>query len=252
MDELSHQKMWDAIGTIMEFYSGLGGAEIFDNHRFNEGGDTEMLFPRLHRAAINQLENGSATSSRYGIWAATVRDILVESLQAISTRNPDDARESIRYAINALGAFIDIQAAMDSYQGKDRFYGVSEILESYRQRGNKDLGREPNQMVELLTWAGRSRFSYTGSVKTGIQIRFGQGYNVNISPEEFSKMLTHFEGLTVNIGTSRTDPPKGSLGEWFKLNTGKPAVTSYVGPILIREGYAEKVGKVEIRFNMLR
>ncbi|MFZ3131628.1 MAG: hypothetical protein WA125_11140 [Desulfosporosinus sp.] len=105
-------------------------------------------------------------------------------------------------------------------------------------------------MVELQTWAGKSNFSYSGSVEQGTQI-IGNGFSIKISTDEYSKMLTSFKGLTVNIGTSRTDPPKGSLGEWFKAYTGK-AVTSYVGPILINEGYAEKVGKIEIRFIGLR
>ena len=61
-------------------------------------------------------------------------------------------------------------------------------------------------------------------------------------------MLTNFRGLSVKIGTSRTAPPKGSLGEWFR-DYERRAVTSYLGPILIREGYAEKVGRSEIRFS---
>lgn len=107
-------------------------------------------------------------------------------------------------------------------------------------------------MEEMKTWAGRSKFSYTGSVAEGTTIRFGKGFSLKRSSDEYSKMITNFKGLTVNIGTSRTEPPKGSLGECFKANTGKSAVTSYVGQILIREGYAEKVGKTEIRFNGLR
>ena len=106
-------------------------------------------------------------------------------------------------------------------------------------------------MVDLKTWAGKSNFSYTGSVEQGTTISYGKGSSVKISSDVYSKMLTNFKGLTVNIGTSRTAPPKGSLGDWFKINEGKAAVTSYVGPILIREGYAEKVG-TEIRFIGLR
>ena len=100
--------------------------------------------------------------------------------------------------------------------------------------------------------AGKSNFSYTGSVELGTTISFGmKGNSLKITPDAYSKMLTNFRGLTVNIGTSRTAPPKGSLGEWFKDYEGR-AVTSYVGPILIREGYAEKIGRSEIRVSGLR
>lgn len=40
---------------------------------FSDGG-IDPLFPRLERAAMNQLESGSSTLSRYGIWVNTARD----------------------------------------------------------------------------------------------------------------------------------------------------------------------------------
>jgi hypothetical protein len=55
----------------------------------------------------------------------------------------------------------------------------------------------------------------------------------------------------VDIGTSRTDPPRGSVGEWLQLNVSKRAIASYVGPILIAEGYAEKAGRPKIGFRDL-
>ena len=45
----------------------------------------------------------------------------------------------------------------------------------------------------------------------------------------------------MNIGTSRDSAPKGSIGEWLQANVTKTAIASYVGPILINEGFAEKV-----------
>jgi hypothetical protein len=42
----------------------------------------------------------------------------------------------------------------------------------------------------------------------------------------------------VKIGTSRDAQPDGSVGDWLKANVSKTALTSYVGPILIEEGYA--------------
>ena len=103
-------------------------------------------------------------------------------------------------------------------------------------------------MKTLDTWAKRSEFSYTGSIKKGTTIYFGKNSSITINPDKYSKLFKHFQGRTVNIGTSRTDPPRGSVGDWFKSNVTKTAIASYVGPILITEGYAEKIRGPEIKF----
>jgi hypothetical protein len=54
--------------------------------------------------------------------------------------------------------------------------------------------------------------------------------------------------MTVDAGTSRTDPPAKSVGEWFLANVTKTAIASYVCPILIHEGFAERVDKSQIAF----
>jgi hypothetical protein len=84
----------------------------------------------------------------------------------------------------------------------------------------------------------------------GTRIVYGSGFSVTISADQYAALLNHFRGRIVNIGTSRTDRPPGSVGEWLQDNVTKVAVASYVGPILIEEGYAEKVrdGEPEIRF----
>jgi hypothetical protein len=127
------------INTILDFYRELGGTEIFNNPRFKNMGDQEMIYPRLQRVAINQLGDGPATLSRYGIWASTIRDILLQALEEIDDRNFNTARERIIYTINSLGAFIDIQAALDSYQDRMGFYEIPEIIKSYSIRdGDKN------------------------------------------------------------------------------------------------------------------
>ena len=39
-----------------------------------------------------------------------------------------------------------------------------------------------------------------------------------------------------------------SVGEWFLANVTKTAIASYVCPILIHEGFAERVDKSQIAF----
>jgi hypothetical protein len=77
-------------------------------------GGLEPLFPRLGRAALNQLEEGPAMVSRYAIWANTVRDTIIECIRELGD-NPDN-REAIKklvWAANSLSAFADIQKLMD-------------------------------------------------------------------------------------------------------------------------------------------
>jgi hypothetical protein len=105
-------------------------------------------------------------------------------------------------------------------------------------------------MIKLRTWAGESQFSYNGSVKAGTEIYYGKRpYRIAVSSAKYHELLKHFSKNSVNIGTSKTNPPRGSVGEWLQKNVTKTAIASYVGPILIHEGYAEKVDRSEIRFN---
>ena len=102
-------------------------------------------------------------------------------------------------------------------------------------------------MQNLMTWAGRSKFSYNGSVKEGTEIIYGKGFTAKVSSEQYAKLLGFFSGKVVDIGTSRDTAPRGSLGAWLKANVTKTAIASYVGPILIQEGFGKKVGKSQIK-----
>lgn len=68
-----------------------------------------------------------------------------------------------------------------------------------------------------------------------------------VTAEQYTRLLHHFRGRTVSIGTSRDNPPIGSVGRWLQGNVTRTAIASYVGPILVAEGYAEKIGS-DIRF----
>ena len=103
----------------------------------------------------------------------------------------------------------------------------------------------------LPTWAGRSRFEYSGSVAAGTEILYGmKPYRQRITAAQYRALLAHFGGATAEIGTSFDNPPAGSVGEWLQANVTKTAMASYVGPILLEEGYADRVpgARSEIRF----
>ena len=94
----------------------------------------------------------------------------------------------------------------------------------------------------LPTWAGRSRFEYSGSVAAGTEILYGmKPYRQRITADQYRALLAHFGGATAEIGTSFDNPPARSVGEWLQANVTKTALASYVGPILLDECYAERV-----------
>lgn len=105
-------------------------------------------------------------------------------------------------------------------------------------------------MRTLPTWAHLSKFMYSGSLKEGVTIKCGKAFRFTqrIKAKQFRHLLDCFRGRTVSIGTSRTTPPPGSVGEWLQANVTKTAIASYVGPILIKENYATKVRRSMIRF----
>ncbi|MDO8873682.1 MAG: hypothetical protein Q7V05_13280 [Methanoregula sp.] len=95
-------------------------------------------------------------------------------------------------------------------------------------------------MKKLPTWAGRSEFEYEGSIATGTTIYYGSGSSTVVSASQYSALLQHFKGQSPNIGTSRDRAPEGSVGAWLQKNITRTAIASYVGAILIHEGYATK------------
>ena len=103
-------------------------------------------------------------------------------------------------------------------------------------------------MPTLTTWGERSQFSYLGSVTQGTAITYGKGFSVTVSAGEYHALLTHFQGQTVDIGTSHDNPPHGSVGEWLRMHVTKTGIASYIGAILVSEGYARKAGGPRITF----
>ena len=97
------------------------------------------------------------------------------------------------------------------------------------------------------TWGGRSQFDYSGTVETGTDIVYGQGWKVWVSAQEYNALRRHCLSRIVPVGTSFTDPPSDSLGAWLQANVTRTAIALYVAPILVLEGYAERVGKHDIR-----
>jgi hypothetical protein len=100
----------------------------------------------------------------------------------------------------------------------------------------------------LESWGKHGRFSYRGSVEAGVRIVLGRGEGVTLEAETLRALLAHFDRRTVRIGASR-NPPRDSLGGWLRSHAEGELLAAYVGPILAREGYAQRVGEGEVRID---
>lgn len=90
--------------------------ELLISTAYGDGGPVNP-YPRLHRAMVNQIENGEATVSRYAIWANTVRDNILEYVKLIQTdSDTEKALSHLVTAINSLSCFADIQAQFDPFK----------------------------------------------------------------------------------------------------------------------------------------
>ncbi len=103
-----------------------------------------------------------------------------------------------------------------------------------------------NETKISQTWAGKTEFTYFGSVAEGTTIPIYGYQRVIISASDYESLLDQFRGCTVDLGTSFS-PPGGSVGEWLKSNVTKTKIAPQVGAILIAEGYAERVGQSGIK-----
>jgi hypothetical protein len=102
--------------------------------------------------------------------------------------------------------------------------------------------------IKLNTWANKSDFEFTyegEDILTGMTIiHYGKNkrYKQKITADQYHNIIERFRGQTLPIGTSKTDPPRNSLGFWLNQTITRTAIASYVGPILVHFGYAEKRG----------
>ncbi len=72
-----------------------------------------------------------------------------------------------------------------------------------------------------------------------------------VKAEEYRALLANFSGQEVALGNYR-NPVGGTVEEWLKKQYDQWGLASYIGVILVTEGYAERgVSKGRIRFNPL-
>jgi len=96
-------------------------------------------------------------------------------------------------------------------------------------------------MIQLKNKARGAKFFYEPTADGGFCIRYGRGWETVVSGADVQQLINHFRGQEVALGTSRDNPPPGSVGAWLQVEVTPVAIASYLGPILVQEGYAEWV-----------
>lgn len=129
---ISEENITDFLRAVLNFYEGLGSTKIYNNNLFTESNADEWIYPRLERAAFNQKDyNAPATYSRYAIWAASLKRLLIDAKKAIEENDNAEAIKKINLSINAIGAYIDIQAIFDTYFDGMHFHKPEDIINNY-------------------------------------------------------------------------------------------------------------------------
>jgi hypothetical protein len=100
------------------------------------------------------------------------------------------------------------------------------------------------------TFAGRSQFRVSGTIKTGARIWPGKMQSgLFFSRQFFERMMTEFHGRELPAGLIFSGPEPGSLGEWIQANLPTKMNPTYcVAGLLAAEGYAERREAGVIRF----
>jgi hypothetical protein len=78
---------------------------------YSDGGND--MHQALERAAANQMEGGTATLSRYSVWAGSICGSLKVALDEIEEGRPKEAHELIQRVADSLTAFAQLQALFD-------------------------------------------------------------------------------------------------------------------------------------------
>lgn len=105
--KIDHEKMLQDVAARFDT-----DKELVVSSAYGDGG-TELLFPRLIRAAMNQCYEGDATVSRYAIWANTVRDHISAAMRMIENNETKEGFRLLIAAHNSLSAFSEVQKQLD-------------------------------------------------------------------------------------------------------------------------------------------
>ena len=100
----------------------------------------------------------------------------------------------------------------------------------------------------VRTVGGGAEFRYRGSTDTVTVIRYSaEDLELRLTSADYSRIWERFRGREVKVGTSQS-PPNDSLGAFLRDEITHCGAASYVGRILLDEGYAWKPRRGWIAF----
>lgn len=94
--------------------------------------------------------------------------------------------------------------------------------------------------TELLTWRNKSRFSYR--YDGALSLRYGNGRKLSVSAEKMDRLRAEYRGKIVSAFGNGD-----SLDAWARINVTPTRIASYLVPVLLDLGFAQKTGE-KIRF----
>ena len=115
---------------------------------------------------------------------------------------------------------------------------------------DQDCDRGPWKVVR--TFGGGAEFRCRGTTDTGTVIRYGKDeLELVVTQADYSKIWERFRGRDVKVGTSQS-PPQDSLGAFLISEITHVGAASYVGQLLVEDGYAWKPRRGWISFYFQR
>jgi len=112
------ERLLERLHTICERYRTLEKVE--PSTAYQDGGsslDPGRLSGRLARGAGNVAHGDPALFSRYGIWANTLKDLVLRALRDVERNVPDgETVQRLQLVSNSLSAFCDIQTLFDDME----------------------------------------------------------------------------------------------------------------------------------------
>jgi hypothetical protein len=127
--------------------------------------------------------------------------------------------------------------------GSSKIKTINYTEDELRQKSEdlREYWKQQSNKKEVNIWGEKRVFRYEKSITQGTIIIF-KDEEVTVSSLQYYDLLSKFRGKTVNIGIPDSNGaiPDNSLGAWLRDNVRRMPLAAYVGPILVKEGYAEK------------
>ena len=146
------------INKIKEIVKKYEVEKIELSNAFRDGG-LDPLWLRFERAVENQVSDGAATLSRYGIWANTVRDNIIEAISQSERGELNKSIELLIKAANSMSAFADVQYLIDSKIEKNET--IEDMWIRYNEYSKKicgALGRTSNTVGEYAEYLAQKLY----------------------------------------------------------------------------------------------